>query len=539
MSRHSGTREASRLGARLEALNEARELAGGVLPDDVLDRVLSVLERASSRRSLSSDHTVVGFFGATGSGKSSLFNAVSGAEIATAAVRRPTTSEPLAGVWGADGSEPLLDWLGVSRRHHSAAVPGFADDSTGLILLDLPDFDSTKAANREIVQRMVGLVDVLVWVLDPQKYADAAVHNDFLTPLASHGAVTLVVLNQIDRLPEPDVAPVLESLKAILARDGLGKVQVLGASALTGAGVEGVRAAIRHVVVQRQALSQRLAADVSKASAELAEASGTGEADGVKAGTRSVLADELAVAANVPVVVDAVSRSYRHEATRRTGWPLTRWLVRFRPDPLRRLNLRREGAKSEVNRTSLPPAGAPERARTDAAVREFADAASGGAPGPWRAAIRSAAREGRDQLPDALDQAIAGTELLAGRKAWWWGMFNVIQWLALVTALGGLGWLGALAGLGYLQLPVPDVPRVEGWPVPTLMIAGGVLLGIVLALAGKFLAAAAAGLRGAAAAKKLRSAVAAVADRLVVEPVEVEVSRLKSFNAALKTARRD
>ena len=364
-------------------------------------------------------------------------------------------------------------------------MPGFADESTGLILLDLPDFDSTKAANREIVQRMVGLVDVLVWVLDPQKYADAAVHNDFLAPLASHGAVTLVVLNQVDLLPPPDIGPVLESLKAILARDGLGKVQVLGASALTGTGVDKVRAAIRHVALQRQALSQRLAADVSKASAQLAAASGNGEAAGVRAGTRSRLADELAAAANVPLVVEAVSRSYRHEATRRTGWPLTRWLVRFRPDPLRRLNLRREGASAEVNRTSLPPAGAPERARTDAAVREFADAASTGAPGPWRAAIRSAAREGRDQLPDALDQAIAGTDLLAGRKSWWWGLFNAVQWLALLAALGGLAWLGVLAGLGYLQLPVPEVPRVEGWPVPTLLIAGGVVLGIVLAIAAK------------------------------------------------------
>jgi GTPase Era involved in 16S rRNA processing len=539
MSRHSGTKEASRLHTRLEALNDARELAGGVLPDESLDDVLHVLERASSRRSMSSDHTVVGFFGATGSGKSSLFNAVSGAEIATAAARRPTTSEPLAGVWGTEGSEPLLDWLGVNKRHHATAVPGFADESTGLILLDLPDFDSTKAANREVVQRMVGLVDVLVWVLDPQKYADAAVHNDFLAPLASHGAVTLVVLNQIDLLPPPDVAPVLESLKAILARDGLGKVQVLGASALTGTGVDRVRAAIRQVAVQRQALSQRLAADVSKASAQLAAASGTGEAAGVRAGTRTRLAAELAEAANVPLVVDAVSRSYRHESTRRTGWPLTRWLIRFRPDPLRRLNLRREGGNAEVNRTSLPPASAPERARTDAAVREFADAASIGASGPWRAAIRGAAREGREQLPDALDQAIAGTDLLAGRKSWWWGLFNVVQWLALLAALGGLAWLGGLAGLGYLQLPVPEVPRVEGWPVPTLMIAGGMVLGIVLAIAAKFIAGAAAGLRAAAARKKLNAAVAAVADRLVVEPVEVEVSRLKSFNTALKSAERD
>ncbi|HAP91238.1 MAG TPA: ABC transporter [Arthrobacter bacterium] len=535
MSRHSIAREASQLDGRLEALNAARELAEGVLPDAALEEVFRLLERASSRRSLSADHTVVGFFGATGSGKSTLFNAVSGAEIATAAARRPTTSEPLAGVWGADGSEPLLDWLQVRNRHHAEPVAGFADEGTGLILLDLPDFDSTRAANREIVERMVGLVDVLVWVLDPQKYADAAVHNDFLAPLAAHAAVTLVVLNQVDRLPERDVQPVLESLKGILAREGLAKVQVLGVSAVKGTGVDKVRSAIRSVVVQRQAISQRLAADVSRASGQLREAAGVGEAAGVRPTSRSRLTDELAAAANVPVVVDAVARSYRIESTRRTGWPATRWLVRFRPDPLRRLNLR-SSSPSQLNRTSLPAAGAPERARTDAAVREFADAASAGAPGPWRAVIRGAAREGREALPDALDQAIAGTDLMASRKSWWWGVFNVVQWLALLTVLGGLGWLGVLAGLAYLQMPVPEVPKVEGWPIPTVMIAGGVVLGIFLALTGKFIGAGAARARAARARKRLRAAVGEVARDFVVEPVDVEVSRLASFNAALKAA---
>ncbi|MFP5366330.1 MAG: GTPase, partial [Actinomycetes bacterium] len=491
--------------------------------------------KAGARAALG-DATVVALAGATGSGKSTLFNAVSGAEIATAAARRPTTSEPLAGVWGVEGSEPLLDWLDVRNRHHADAVEGFADEGTGLILLDLPDFDSTKAANREVVERMVGLVDVLVWVLDPQKYADAAVHNDFLSRLASHGAVTLVVLNQVDRLPERDVQPVLESLRSILARDGLAKVQVLAASALTGAGIDQVRAAIRGVAVKRKAQSQRLAADITKASADLGAVSGEGAAAGVRPGAKTRLADELAVAANVPVVVRAVGQSYRLESVRRTGWPVTRWLSRFRADPLRRLNLR-SAAPSELNRTSLPPAGAPERARTDAAVREFADAASAGAPGPWRAAIRGAAREGRDRLPDALDQAIAGTDLAANRKSWWWGVFNAVQWLALLAAVVGLGWLGFLAGLGYFQMPVPEVPRVEGWPVPTLLIASGVVLGIFLAITGRFIAAAAAGARSARARKRLNAAVADVAEELVVEPVEVEVSRLAAFSAALRTAR--
>lgn len=535
MSRQRAARETAQLDRRLEALNSARELAEGVLPDEVLEEVLQFLERAGSRRSLSADHTVVGFFGATGSGKSSLFNAVSGAEIATAAARRPTTSEPLAGVWGAEGSGPLLDWLGVRNRHHAVPVDGFADEGTGLILLDLPDFDSTRAANREIVERMVGLVDVLVWVLDPQKYADAAVHNDFLAPMAAHGAVTLVVLNQVDRLTEKDVQPVLDSLRGILARDGLGTVQVLAASALQGTGVAAVRHAIRNVVTQRQAFAQRLAADVSRAAGQLREAAGVGDAAGVTPASASRLTDQLATAANVPLVVGAVAGSYRLESARRTGWPATRWLLRFRPDPLRRLNLR-SSSPSELNRTSLPPAGAPERARTDAAVRAFADAASAGSPGPWRAAIRSAARAGRETLPDALDQAIAGTDLGASRKSWWWGVFNAVQWFALLTVLGGSGWLGVLAGLAYFQMPVPEVPRMEGWPLPTLMIAGGVVLGIFLALVGKVIGAGMANVRAARARKRLRAAVDGVTRRMVVEPVHLEVSRLRAFNAALKNA---
>jgi hypothetical protein len=344
-----------------------------------------------------------------------------------------------------------------------------------------------------------------------------------------------VVLNQVDRLPAGDVAPVLESLKGILARDGLGAVNVLAASALTGSGVDGVRAAIRRVVSQREALSLRLSADVTKAAAQLEEASGRGEAGGVKSGSAARLADELATAANVPLVADAVSSSYRIESTRRTGWPVTRWLVRLRPDPLRRLNLRRT-ASAQVNRTSLPPAGAPERARTDAAVRQFADAASEGVSGPWRASIRAAARAGRDQLPDALDQALAGADLGANRTSWWWSGFNVIQWVALLAAVVGLGWLGVLAGLGYLQLPVPPVPRVEGWPVPTLLIAGGAALGILLALTAKLISAGVARRRGARARKRLNAAVAGVAVRLVVEPVEAEIHRFEAFRAALRKA---
>ncbi|AIY00905.1 hypothetical protein ART_1306 [Arthrobacter sp. PAMC 25486] len=536
MSRHRQTRAESTLDRQLAALNDARELGEGRLDDASLADVYRVLERATSRRSLSADHTVVGFFGATGSGKSSLFNAVAGTFAAKVAVRRPTTSEPLAMIWGLEGSAPLLDWLEIADRREGEPVPGLMDDAGGLVLLDLPDFDSVQLANRAIVERLAGQVDVLVWVMDPQKYADAAIHNDFIRAFSSHADVTLVVLNQIDKLDPAEVKPVLESLSAILDRDGLSNVKISGVSATTGQGVPELRQRIAAVVKAKAAKSARLAADVAVAAQRLADASGEGEAVGVHQQDRKALSAGLTEATHIDSVVSAVKTSYRLEATRQTGWPVTRWMSRFRKDPLRRLSLRSEGT-SEVNRTSLPPAGAAEQAQIDTSVRDFADAASAGASGPWRASIRSAARSNREQLPDALDQAVAGTDLKANTRAWWWPVFAVIQWLALLVAVGGLVWLGVLAVLGYLQMPVPETPQVEGWPVPTLMLLGGAVLGIFLAITSKFLALAGASGRAAQARRRLRENVAATAEALVVDPTEAEVAVSRAFAEALKAAR--
>ncbi|NVM93951.1 GTPase [Arthrobacter wenxiniae] len=536
MSRHRDARTESALARRLDALNEARELGEGRLDDAALQQAYGVLERATSRRSLSADHTVVGFFGATGSGKSSLFNAVAATDAARMAVRRPTTSEPLAMVWQPDGSAPLLDWLEVAERREGGPVPCLRDDGGGLVLLDLPDFDSVQRANRETAERLAGQVDVLVWVVDPQKYADAAIHNEFIRPFSAHAAVTLVVLNQVDRLAASEVKPVLESLSSILDRDGLGKVSVLAVSAVTGDGVDELRRRVAAVVKAKAAQSARLAADVAVAAGHLGAAAGTGRAAGIHQQDRKALAAGLADAVHVETVVSAVRTSYRLEAVKRTGWPVTRWMARFRKDPLRRLGLRREGA-SEVNRTSLPPADAAGQARLDSALRDFADAASDGAAGPWRASIRAAARSNREALPDALDQAVASADLKANARAWWWPVFSLIQWLALLVAVGGLVWLGVLAALGYFQLPVPQAPRVEGWPLPTLMVAAGVVVGLFLAVTSRFLAAAGARGRAAAARRRLREGVAGAAESLVLEPTEAELARYRRFQEALDAAR--
>ena len=127
------------LDARLAALREAADLAEGRLDSEAVERARAVVAQAGERLGLGLESTVVALAGPTGAGKSRLFNALAGEDLASVGRRRPTTSAGQAAVWG-DGADPLLDWLQIPRRHRLAA-----DGLEGLVLLDLPDFDSVES----------------------------------------------------------------------------------------------------------------------------------------------------------------------------------------------------------------------------------------------------------------------------------------------------------------------------------------------------------------------------------------------------------
>lgn len=524
---------------RLSALEEAIELGRGRVDEVRIQELEKVIRSAGERRSLSAEHTVVGFFGATGSGKSTLFNAVTGAEMARAHVTRPTTSEPLAAVWGVNGSEALLDWLQVADRR-PVSEPFNGDPNLSLILLDLPDFDSIAAEHRVIAERLVDQVDVLVWVVDPQKYADETIHNDFIKPLASHAAVTACVLNQIDRLPKHEVPRVTASLEELLRSDGLGKVRILPASARTGEGVPAVRQMIARFATSKAANAQRLAADVDAAAGKLGDEQAPGKLPKQRTGD---MVRQVASGAGVDVVADAVAASYRHRAGAVTGWPLTAWLLRLRPDPLKRLHLpesqrregRKEGRDADLHRTALPPLSAGQHASIARAVRGYADDSAKGLGPGWHQSIRDTANAAVEKLPGELDRAIAGTSLGA-RGSWWWVIVAIIQWIALLAALVGVGWYLAAFLLPIWSLPAPEILMYEGWPVPGLLVAAGVLLGILLGLASTAIGAMVAAGKRARAKHRLTKAVEEVVDREVVAPIESERQRAVRFHQALRRA---
>ncbi|KRB44212.1 GTPase [Terrabacter sp. Root181] len=554
------TVSAAELGTRTTELSMALVSGADELDPSGVEVARRVVDKAVERSGIAGDHTVVALAGATGSGKSSLFNALVGGDVAAIGARRPTTSRPTAGLWGdADASE-LLDWLGVAARHVVDTAPGAGegpvDDSRavqvvgsldGLVLLDLPDFDSRELEHRREAERVLELVDVFVWVTDPQKYADARLHDEFVTLMSHHDAVTLGVLNQSDRLTAEGVKTLTQDLARLLVADGVADAKVIATSTVTGQGIADLRQRLANAVAGHAASRQRLKADVIGAATGLRPGVADTEAD-VGRVPREALDASLARAAGVPIVLDAVARDYRREAFAHTGWLFARWTKGFAADPLRRLRLDRTGGRPPIpveidgadvravlGRSSIPAPTVSTASAVDLATRSFVRDASEGLPVRWTQAVEDAVVGGDGTLSDSLDRAVIGTSLRARRPVWWF-VVNILQWVLGLVALAGLVWYAVLWVFALLQPPRPETPAVGILPLPLVMLVVGVLVGIGLGILSRWWARVGARHRRTVVGKRLTESVAAVADEHILIPVDEVLLRHRETREHLEAA---
>jgi GTPase Era involved in 16S rRNA processing len=530
---------------RLDALRELVGLSRARLDRDTLAEAGRVLDEAAARQRLSSRHTVIAVAGATGSGKSTLFNALAGAPISDTGLRRPTTSQPIACSW-TDGAAGLLDRLAVPGRLRRRPHPGPAasDEALqGLVLVDLPDHDSAATEHRDQVDRVLALVDAVIWVVDPEKYADAALHERYLRPLAGHAEVTFVVLNQIDRLPGEAADLVLDDLRRLLDEDGIALGEhgepgatVMSLSALTGDGVPELRELVGRFVQDRTAATRRLSADVDAAAARLRPVYVAEGRPGLGERAREEFTDRLAEAVGAAAAGQAAEREWRRNAGRACGTP---WLRLWRWYENRGL----PGSLDRMGQVLTPPEEElTARQRVEQAVRIVADGAADGLPGPWAQAVREAASNGAKGLSEALDelavragapgesgrgagtvgaQGVKGTPL-GGRAAkpprpkWWPAAVLAQVSMTLLQIFGGLWLVGQI--IGVLE---------PGLVTPALIMLAGVVGGPLVEWS------CAAAIRGPArrygqdAERRLREAAAGCGRARVLDPVAAELVRYR------------
>lgn len=368
--------------SKLDVLQSFLDVAAVSLASSpLLTQAKAVAERAADRLRFSQRFTTIALAGTTGSGKSSMFNAFTTIDRSPAGILRPTTSEPYACVWGSLGpAEELLDWLGVApRRRFTRESPLDADDEAGLrgmILLDLPDVDSVEPKHRVEVDRLLHLVDVVVWVCDPQKYADQLVHEAYLRQLAGQRSGLVVALNQTDKLLPAHLPKVGADLRQLLDEGGLADVPLVATSATADVPEQppGKRGPIKP---KPSPFSQVKAARGYKGVASLRAllepiiASGTAGVDTVDRDVTATLKD-LAVLAGGPA--------------------------------------------SQPSAASLVEALA--RNQIDQGVRAYAASASQGLPEPWQDAVTGTAAARLAELPGALDKAAERAAAGRPRRVW-------------------------------------------------------------------------------------------------------------------------
>ncbi|WP_238694435.1 ABC transporter [Nocardioides daphniae] len=390
------------------------------------------------------------------------------------------------------------------------SVGNHKDELDGVILLDLPDHDSTEVSHHLEVDRLVQLADMLIWVLDPQKYADAAIHDRYLSQLTGHQDVMLVVLNQIDRVPAERRDAMVEDVRRLLAADGLTGVPVVPVSSREGWGVAELRSEIAKKVASKKVAKARLEADLRTAATTLQGYTGTAAVPTLSPERVEALEDAFADAAGVPTVVKAVEDSTRLRANRATGWPVTSWLSRFKPDPLKRLHLDL-GAEGKMltgaARTSVPEATQVQRARVDSEVRALVDDVTTGFKQNWAHSVRVASVSRLGDVNDRLDRELATTDLGVDRIPIWASAVRVLQWMLILSAVAGAAWIALLTLGTAAGLTETETPEVAGWPIPLLLLGGGIGLGVVLALVCRVLVHSTAKRRARVAEQRLRSAI--------------------------------
>ncbi|GLV53068.1 hypothetical protein TBS_36280 [Thermobispora bispora] len=531
------------LGYRLAALAKVVELGQGRLDPALLAEAGRLLARAGDRLQLSPQHTVVALAGGTGSGKSSLFNAVSKLDLSPTGVRRPTTARTHACVWGMDGAGPLLDWLQIQWRHRFArasALDKGEERLHGLILLDLPDHDSIRALTDHEAHRLIQAADLIVWVLDPQKYADASIHQRYVTELAGHDAVTVFVLNQCDRLSPEEQAECLADLRDLLKREGLANPRVIATSAVTGQGIAELTDVLAEAVASRRAAYERLEADLDQLTPRLAkELSGARPVEPeVDAGRRGALTDALCDAVGVSAIGETMENLYGVRSIEWVGWPYARWAAKLRPDPASSLRL---GNLREELRSLVGSSVGAQPAEVERAVENLTEAVTDGMPDAWRAGVREVARSRSAELPEALSRELSSLTPPLDRVPRWWWLLKVWQYALVAVFVAGLGLIGAILAYGVFEVARPPSPffsDVSLLPWLGLIVVCVLGLGLLSAVASKNFVVLEAGKERERMEREMRRRVADLAQRMVIEPVEQELRRYNEFFEAFGSVRR-
>lgn len=496
-------------------------LASPDIDEATLAQIRQLIDITSERSEIDPTWCVIGMLGGTGAGKSSLVNALSGGEVVSAGVRRPTTNEPCAVLPVGRAPRELLGWLGVARRVEAPhALPG------NTVVIDMPDIDSIETRHADIAERLALRVDALVVVVNPQKYADARLHDEWLARLRSSHASVTVVLTHIDTVGGAERESIERDLRRLLSERGMKDAMVLSVASTSG---EGIPALVKHLSKETERVSRqavRARQGLREAAVLIRDAVGIDAAvRGIETdGMASDLCSAAADLAGAPIIAEAVAASTMRAGQRAGGWLPLRWIARLGADPLRRLHLDEDSRVEGATTPTLPTRSPSDEAAFVNAVRREVGKRSSGRPSAWRARLVERALEGARDVPAAAHREVTDNMQVATGAPAASRFLGGLQMLAWVVCLVGAAWIG-FVHLGRAVLIDWQVPALGPVPAPTALVGVSLLVTVILAGISQGVSRWAAGRRRRAVIRDLRGLCRDEVERAVVAPVRAEDSR--------------
>lgn len=150
---------------------------------------------------------VVAFLGGTGVGKSALLNRLAGEDIAESGIVRPTSRVVTLYHHTRLHLTELPSGLPLSsiqiRQHNHP-------EHQHLLWLDMPDFDSIEQHNKHMVLEWLPHIDILIYVVSPERYRDRKAWELLLGEGGKHA--WLFVMNHWDRAQQEQITDLQSQL---------------------------------------------------------------------------------------------------------------------------------------------------------------------------------------------------------------------------------------------------------------------------------------------------------------------------------------
>lgn len=473
----------------------------------------SVAKRQGASEALS----VIAFAGASGVGKSELINSLTESAACEVGTHRPSTKVP-QGVFCAQANPTqLLELIGVtqstgiSQSEFSRGIP------ENLVFVDLPALEYEPA--REATAATLRGADVIVWVTDPQRYADASFVDSVLS--FPHVENTIVVLSHADTLNETQHERILEHLRDILTEHGLGDLPIYSA----GRRLENLTSELLSKIVDMTSQGDaRNTAFVSALHQGISDFVQASELDQVKPEALAELNESFdnplktEALLNLSPTADRMADAYKRAAAFWIAWPVLTWIVGFKPSK----------KQSPDSRTTLP--GIPSV--NDWVLRHDAQTVTRQRtkhlPPKWRTFFTSHSASLELPLVEALNLALSMQKVQSAPKRAWWKLWWIGQWILFLTLIASSLWLLVWA-VGALASMSPPVLWLGLIPLPALLFVVGLLGGLLWSLWGKHLAFTGAAKFGAKSQEAGNALIAEVSRESYLNPLRNDAKTLEQL----------